>query len=104
MASELAQIKAFLLNLQPGGPSTTAGAAASEPPLGRPPQSYDDSDSLVSSPNVDSQQDKDTISIAASGNLFTDDEGRGQEEREVGSPLLLVMDSHGSSADLFEGC
>ncbi|XP_049437342.1 uncharacterized protein LOC125891834 [Epinephelus fuscoguttatus] len=99
LASEFAQIKVLLLNLQPGCPSATAGTAASEPPLGKPPQSYDGTDSLASSPLLASQPDEDTLSIAASGNLFTDDDARGQKEPEGGSPLPSVTDSHGSGAD-----
>ena len=100
LASQFAQIKALLLNLQPGSPSATAGTAASEAPLGRPPQSYDDSDSLASPPHVASQQDEDTLSITASGNLFADDEAREQEERWGGGyPLPSVTDSHGLGAD-----
>ncbi|KAE8301058.1 hypothetical protein D5F01_LYC01211 [Larimichthys crocea] len=45
------------------------------------------------------QQDEDTLSIAASGNLFSDDEGGGQEELERGSPLPSVAGSHELGAD-----
>ncbi|KAE8291461.1 hypothetical protein D5F01_LYC11069 [Larimichthys crocea] len=84
LASEFAQIKALLLSLQPSGPSD-ACTTASEPPLEEPPQSYAESDSLASLPRMAGQQDEDTLSIAASGNLFTDDEAGGQEELEGGS-------------------
>lgn len=55
LASEFAQIKALLLGLQPGGPSAAAVATASEPTLRGPPQSYNESDSIASSPHAASQ-------------------------------------------------
>ncbi|TKS74104.1 Nuclear factor 1 CCAAT-box-binding transcription factor [Collichthys lucidus] len=45
------------------------------------------------------QQDEDTLSIAASENLFTDYEAGGQEELEGRSPLPMVEGSHESGAD-----
>ncbi|KAE8293756.1 hypothetical protein D5F01_LYC06689 [Larimichthys crocea] len=98
LASEFAQIKALLLSLQPSGPSD-ACTAASELPLEKPPRSYAESDSLASLPRMAGQQDEDTLSIAASENLFTDYEAGGQEELEGGSPLPTVEGSHESGAD-----
>lgn len=91
LATEFAQIKALLLNLQPGGPSAAAVTVASELPL----LSQDESDSLASPHPVANQHDEDILSIAASGNLFSDDDARGQEELDLPSG----SDSHGSCAD-----
>lgn len=88
------QIKALLLNLQPVCPS--AFAVALQPPLGKPKQSNDESYGLASSPCVASQQDEDTLSIAASGNFFTDDEAREKEELD-GGPSSSRDDESGLS-------
>ncbi|TKS80442.1 hypothetical protein D9C73_013325 [Collichthys lucidus] len=74
------------------GPSD-ACPAASEPPIEEPLQSYAESDSLASLPHMAGQQDEDTLSVAASGYLFNDDEAGGQEELKGGSPLPLVAGS-----------
>lgn len=76
VVSEFAQIEALLLNLQPGLPPAAAVTAVSEL------QTYSEDDAVASLLYVATQHDEDALSIAASGNFFSDKEAAEQEELE----------------------
>ena len=92
LASEFSQIKALLLNLQPGA---RAEAVALDPPR----QARDGNNGRATA-HVAGQREDDALSIAASDSLFTDETSEQEDlEEEAGSPSHSLVGSQEPGAD-----